>query len=261
MERTLRMAYDGTVVVVTGASTGLGRSIAVGAAREGARAVVINFASSGDEARETARLVAEAGAEAVLAQGDVGQLEDCRKVIAAAASYGRIDTLFNNAGVLRPLRPTDLDGETAEDFLVSFQVSVVGTFQMIQAGRTLLEASPRAAVVNTSSLSGVTGLSSSVAYAASKGALNTITKTLARRLAPKIRVNSLCPGFIDTPWFTKDGMDMDLEKMREHMRRITPLQTVGQSDDVAQGALFLGSPASRLTTGETLMADAGLHLG
>src|SRR5207302_9948109 len=120
------------------------------------------------QAQETARLVAEAGAEAILAKGDVGSAEDCRAVIAAAAPYGRIDALFNNAGVLRPLRPTGLDGESADDFLATYRVSVIGSFQMVQSGRKLLEASSRAAVVNTSSLAGVTGLSSSIAYAAAK---------------------------------------------------------------------------------------------
>lgn len=254
-------AFDDAVVLVTGASTGVGRSIALAVAREGARTVVINFASSLAEAEETARLVAELGAQAVLAKGDVASDEDCQAIVAAAEPYGRIDALFNNAGVIRPLRPAGFDGVSAADFLTTFGVCVIGSYQMVRAGRELLEASPRAAVVNTSSLAGVTGVSSSIAYAAAKGALNTVTKTMARALAPKIRVNSICPGFIDTPWFGKDGMDLDVDRIREQVRASSPLQRIAQSDEVAESALFLASPAARLITGETLLVDAGAHLG
>jgi NAD(P)-dependent dehydrogenase (short-subunit alcohol dehydrogenase family) len=253
-------SYDGAVVIVTGASTGLGRAIAIGAAREGARAVVINYASSADQARETAEQVEAAGAEAILARGDVANAEDCHSVVSSALPFARVDALFNNAGVLRPLQPTGIEGLTAEDFLDTYKVSVVGAFQMVQAGQKLLEASPRAAVVNTSSLAGVTGLSSSIAYAAAKGGLNTMTRSLARALAPKVRVNSICPGFIDTPWFTKDGMGLDVEQLRASVRANSPLQLVARGEDVAESALFLASPATRLITGETLVVDGGMHL-
>ncbi|MBW8754937.1 MAG: SDR family oxidoreductase [Sphingomonadales bacterium] len=252
-------SYDGAVVVVTGASTGLGRAIAVGAATRGARAVVINFASSAAEAEITAGLVREAGAEAVLAQGDVGQDEVCRAVAEAAAPYGRIDALFNNAGITRARPYGDLDALTGEDFLDIYRVNVVGPYQMIRAARALLEGSDRAAVVNTSSIAGVTGGGSSIAYSASKGALNTMTRSLAYALAPKIRVNTICPGFIESPWFDKLGMDA--AAMGEHIRQTNPLKVVSSPEDVAEGALFFGSRASRHTTGETLLIDAGLHLG
>lgn len=252
-------SYDGAIVVVTGASTGLGRAIAVGAAERGARAVVINFASSSAEAEVTAAQVREAGAEAVLAQGDVGDDAVCRAVAAAAAPYGRIDALFNNAGITRARPYGDLDALTAEDFLDIYRVNVVGPYQMTRAARALLEASDRAAVVNTSSIAGVTGGGSSIAYSASKGALNTMTRSLAYALAPRIRVNTICPGFIDSPWFDKLGMDT--AAMREQIGARNPLKTASTPEDVAEGALFFGSRASRHTTGETLLIDAGMHLG
>jgi NAD(P)-dependent dehydrogenase (short-subunit alcohol dehydrogenase family) len=247
------------VVVVTGASTGLGRAIATGAAELGARAVVINFASSVDEAEETARRVREAGAEAVLARGDVGQDEVCRAVVAAAAAYGRIDALFNNAGLTRAVQYDNLDGLSAEDFLDIYRVNVVGPYQMIRAARALLEASDIASVVNTSSVAGVTGGGSSIAYSASKGALNTMTKSLAMALAPKIRVNTICPGFIDSPWFDKLGIGT--AKLREHVAQTNPLKVASSPEDVAEGALFFGSRGARHITGETLLIDAGMHLG
>ncbi len=257
----MKRSYEAAVVVVTGASTGLGRAIAAGVADAGARAVVINFASSAGEAEETARLVREAGAEAMLVQGDVGQDDDCRRVAAAAAPYGRIDALFNNAGITRMADYKDLEALSAEDFLDIYRVNVVGPYQMIRAARALLEVSEHAAVVNTSSIAGVNGGGSSIAYSASKGALNTMTLSLARSLAPKIRVNTICPGFIDSPWFDKLSGAAGKDRLREHMRRTTPLQVVSSPEDIAEAALFFGSRAARHITGETLLIDGGLHLG
>ena len=113
----------------------------------------------------------------------------------------------------------------------------------------------------TSSIAGVTGIGSSVAYAASKGALNTMTLSLARALAPKIRVNAICPGFIDTRWFG-DAYDAEqLQKIRDNVVKSTPLQVASTAEDIADAALFLISDASRRITGETLLVDAGVHLG
>jgi len=254
--------FEDFVVVVTGASTGLGRAIAVETARQGAKVVVVNFARSSAEAEETARLVEAEGAKAVLAQGDVALDADCRKIAAAAEPFGRIDALFNNAGTTRFANHADLDAVSAQDFLDLYAVNVVGAYQMVRACRALLEAAPQpGAVVNTASIAGVTGIGSSVPYAASKGALITMTLSLARALAPKIRVNAICPGYIDTPWFGR-GMPSDrLERLREGVAASTPLKVASTAEDIAAAAVFLGSPASRHVTGEALMADAGTHLG
>jgi len=250
------------VVVVTGASTGLGRAIAVETAGRGARAVVINYARSAREAEETASLVEAQGAQAILAAGDVAQDADCRAIVEAAAPLGRIDALFNNAGVTTFARHDDMDAISAEDFLRLYSVNVVGAFQMIRAARPLLEQAPQpGAVVNTSSIAAVTGIGSSVPYAASKGALNTMTLSLARALAPKVRVNAICPGFIDTPWFGKGVGDAAAEKVRAGAAANTPLKAASKPEDIAAAAVFLASPASRHVTGETLMVDAGSHLG
>lgn len=254
----MRPAYENAVVLVTGASTGLGRAIACGAAQAGALAVIINFASNAAEADTTAELVRSTGAEAILARGDVGNDDDCRRIVLAAEAFGRIDTLFNNAGVSRS---APFDGFTADDFLEIYRVNVVGAYQMIRAARPLLAAAEAAAVVNTSSLAGITGNGSSLAYTASKGALNTMGKALARALAPGIRVNTICPGFIDTAWFDKHDPGGGTERLREYIRQATPLKATSQPEDVADAALFLGSRAARHITGETLIVDAGLHLG
>jgi NAD(P)-dependent dehydrogenase (short-subunit alcohol dehydrogenase family) len=126
--------FDGFTVVVTGASTGLGRAMAVETARRGAGLVVVNFARSAQEAEETAGLVEAEGAKAVLVQGDVAQDTDCRRIAETAAGSGRIDALFNNAGITK-FAPdhADLDAVDAEDFLRLYAVNVVGAFQMVRA--------------------------------------------------------------------------------------------------------------------------------
>jgi NAD(P)-dependent dehydrogenase (short-subunit alcohol dehydrogenase family) len=255
--------FDGWVVVVTGASTGLGRAIAVETAERGAAAVVINYASSRDEAEETARLVKALGSEGLVVQGDVAKDEDCARIAGEAARFGRIDALFNNAGVTKfANNHADLDAVTGEDFLRLYGVNVVGAYQMIRAARALLEAAPApGAVVNTASVAGVMGIGSSVPYAASKGALVTMTLSLARALAPKIRVNAVCPGFIDTPWFGRAMPADRLERMRQGVADSMPLKVASKAEDIAAAAVFLASPASRHITGEALMVDAGLHLG
>jgi len=254
--------FDGKVVVVTGASTGLGAALAVGAATRGAKAVIVNYARSAAEAEATAEAVRAAGAEAVLAQGDVSNDDDCRKIADAAAKFGRIDCLANNAGTTKQAqRHADMDALSREDFERIYAVNVIGPFQMIRAARPLLEASDRASVLMVSSIAGVTGIGSSVAYAASKGALNTMTLSLARALAPKIRINALCPGYIDTPWHQKGLAPEVVERMREGTRAMTPLQAASTAEDIADAGLFFLSDASRHVTGETLLVDAGLHLG
>ncbi|MDQ0462491.1 NAD(P)-dependent dehydrogenase (short-subunit alcohol dehydrogenase family) [Caulobacter ginsengisoli] len=255
--------FAGWTVVVTGASTGLGRAIAVETAQRGAALVVVNYASSADDAAETARQCEAAGAKAVLVQGDVGEDADCIRIAEAAAPSGRIDALFNNAGVTKfAPNHADLDAVTADDFMRLYRVNVIGAYQMVRACRSLLEAAPQpGAVVNTASIAGVTGIGSSVPYAASKGAMTTLTLSLARALAPRIRVNAICPGFIDTPWFGKGMPEASVDRLRAGAAAATPLKVASTAEDIAASAVFLGSTASRHITGETLLVDAGSHLG
>jgi NAD(P)-dependent dehydrogenase (short-subunit alcohol dehydrogenase family) len=253
---------DGFVVVVTGASTGLGRAIAVETAARGAAAVVVNYASNQAEAAETVRLVEAEGAKGVLAQGDVASDDDCRRIAEAATPFGHVDALFNNAGTTMFANHADMDAVSAADFQRIYAVNVVGAFQMVRAARTLLEAAPRpGAVVNTASIAGVMGNGSSVPYAASKGALITMTLSLARALAPKIRVNAICPGYIDTPWFGRGMSPERVARLREGAAASAPLKVASTAEDIAVAAVFFASPAARSVTGETLLADAGSHLG
>ena len=254
--------FQDYVVMVAGEATGLGRAMAVETASRGAKAVIVNYARNLADAEETAAQIRAHGAGAVLVQGDVADDADCRRIAAAAEPFGRIDALFNNAGTTKFANHADMEAVSGQDFLDLYAVNVVGAYQMVRACRSLLEAAPRpGAVVNTASIAGVVGIGSSVPYAASKGALNTMTLSLARALAPRIRVNAICPGFIDTPWFGKGLGEQAAEKVRANAAAATPLKAASTPEDIAAAAVFLAAPASRHVTGETLLVDAGSHLG
>jgi NAD(P)-dependent dehydrogenase (short-subunit alcohol dehydrogenase family) len=255
--------FDDMVVFVTGSATGLGAALALGAAQRGAKAVVLNCTKSLKEAEETADQVRTAGAAVTIAQGDVGDDAACRDIAAKAGAFGRIDAMANNAGITKHApNHAQLDALTDEDFLRLYRINVVGPFQMVRACQSLMQAAVKpASVLMVSSIAGVTGIGSSVAYAATKGALNTMTLSLARALAPQIRVNALCPGFIDTRWFTDAYGEETTARIRANVESTTPLTVASKPEDIADAGLFLMSPMSRHITGETLMVDAGLHLG
>src|ERR1700744_1176770 len=262
--RKMRMSKDGLCAIVTGSASGLGAATAAILAKSGAR-IVVNYSSSQKEAEQTADLCRCAGGEVVVVQGDVARDEDCRRIVAAAAPWGRLDVLINNAGTTKHVPHGKLDGLSSEDFQRLFGVNTIGPFQMIRAARSLLEAGANASgrassVVNVSSVAGISGIGSSVAYAASKGALNTITLSLARALAPLIRVNAVCPGYIDTPWFTKGRGVEVAAKVRDAVVAKVPLKRASTAEDVADVVCFLALPQSGNMTGEILRVDAGAHL-
>ena len=258
------MSWDGLCAIVTGSASGLGAATASILAKGGWR-VVINYSSSQKEAEQTADLCRSAGAEVVVVQGDVSRDEDCRRIVAAAAPWGRLDALVNNAGTTKHVPHDNLDGLSAEDFQRLFAVNTIGPFQMVRAARSLLEAGAKvsgraSSVVNVSSVAGISGIGSSVAYAASKGALNTITLSLARALAPLIRVNAVCPGYIDTPWFTKGRGVEGAAKVRDAVVAKVPLKRASSAEDVAGVVCFLATPQSSNMSGEVVRIDAGAHL-
>ena len=260
------MSLEGLVMLVTGSSSGLGAATARQLARGGAR-VIVNYSSSKKEAEETADLCRKAGAEVVVVQGNVASDDDCKKIVAAASKWGHINGLVNNAGTTKHVPDhSKLDELSADDFQRIYGVNVVGTFQMVRAARPLLEAGAKAAghnsaVVNIASVAGINGGGSSVAYAASKGALITMTKSLGRALAPSIRVNAVCPGYIDTPWFSKGRGQEAADKLREQVKGRVPLKLASKPEDIAEAVVFLVSPASGHMSGEAVRMDAGMHLG
>src|SRR3954471_13969726 len=258
------MSKDGLCAIVTGSASGLGAATAAILAKGGGK-IIVNYSNSKKEAEETADLCLKAGAEVVVVQGDVSRDEDCRKIAAAANGWGRLDILVNNAGTTKHVAHHDLEGLSAEDFQRIYAVNTIGPFQMIRAARGLLEAAAKtsgraSSVVNVSSVAGISGVGSSIAYAASKGALNTITQSLARALAPLIRVNTVCPGYIDTPWFTKGRGEAGAKQVRDSNVARSPLKAASTADDIAQLVCFLAMPQSGHMTGKLVRIDAGVHL-
>lgn len=259
------MISESLRAIVTGAASGLGAAIARGLAGAGAK-LVLNYGSNSEGAEAVATACRASGAEAVTVQGDVSVDGDCRRIVDAAQGWGGLDILINNAGVTRHVDHANLDGLDAADFQRIFAVNSIGPYQMIRAARPLLEAAARergraSAVVNISSIAGLSGIGSSVAYVASKGALNAMTLSLSRALAPAIRVNAVCPGYIDTEWFVNGRGAEAAAKVREMVKAKVPLRLASSAEDVAQLVCFLARPQSGHMTGELVRIDAGMHLG
>jgi 3-oxoacyl-[acyl-carrier protein] reductase len=242
------------VAIVTGSSSGIGAACALELAKRG-WSVVVNYSKSAAEAQE---VVAQCK-DAVAVQADVGEDADCRRLAQAALDkWGRIDALVNNAGTTKFVKHADLDGLSAEDFLRIYRLNVVGPFQMTRACATALKAA-KGAVVNVSSVASLLGTGSSVAYGASKAALNAMSLSLARTLAPEVRVNVVAPGYVDTPW--QHAM-LGTDKARaaaERYASFVPLKDYARPADVADAVAWLIEGA-RLVTGEVLYIDAGLHI-
>ncbi len=254
------MDIKGGVTIVTGSATGVGAACAKLLASKGCN-VVINYTKSETEARETQRECEAAGVETLLCQADVSNGADCRRMAAAAIEkWGRIDGLINNAGTTQFVNHANLEGLTADDFHRIYAVNVIGPYQMTRAVAEQMKAQGRGAVVNVSSIAGVMGVGSSIAYTASKGALNTMTLSLARALGPEIRVNTICPGFIQGRWLRGGMGDDAYEAAKAAQERSTPLRKAGTPEDMAQAAVWFVEGAD-LITGEILIVDAGSHLG
>ena len=199
------MDVKGKVAIVTGSSwtRGVGGETARLLASRGCN-VVVNFAGNKAGAEETVSACVADGVESFFVKADVSNDVDCRRLVASAIDrWGQIDILVNNAAITRPIPEQDLDALDAAEFHRIYSVNLVGNFQMTRAAAPYLKATGDAAVVNIASIGGLIGGGSSIAYAASKGALNTLTLSFARVLAPEVRVNAICPAGLLGNWTRK----------------------------------------------------------
>lgn len=254
------MALSEKVAIVTGGGTGLGAAVSLGLAERGAR-VVVNYARSAEAAEQTVEACRAMGADAIAVQADVTEMEACRAMVeAAVAMWGRVDVLVNNAGRTTFAAADDLDALSDTDFLEIYRTNVLGAHHMIRACAPHMRKAGAGAVVNVSSIAGLTGVGSSIAYACSKGALNTLTLSLARALGPEIRVNAVCPGFIATRWFSGPLGEEGLQRIIAAQEAQTPLRRAGTPEDIAKSVIFLADEGAEHITGVTLVSDAGLHL-
>ena len=253
------MSDAGKVAIVTGSATGLGAAVAEDLAQKGVK-VVVNYSKSASEAEETAERIRAAGGAVHVAKANVSEDADCRALVKAAENaFGRVDILVNNAGTTKFADHADLDALEAEDFLNLYKVNVIGAYQMTRAAAPLMRTAGMGAVVNVASIAGLTGIGSSIAYAASKGAMITMTKSLARSLAPEVRVNAVCPGFIGTRWFKDKLGDNGFKDMVAVIEEKLPLNQAGTPELVSDAVVFFCLDGARHITGETLLSDGG-HL-
>lgn len=247
------------VCVVTGSSSGIGAATVRRYAAEGWD-VVLNHRDSATAAEAVAADCRARGAQALVVQADVADDAACRRLAAEVdAAFGRCDVLVNNAGTTTFVPLHDLDGLQAADFHRIYDVNVIGAFQTTRALLPLLRGHPGAGVVNVSSIASMMGRGSSLAYAASKGALNAMTIALARALGPAVRVNAIAPGLVETPWLQQGlGAERYAASVQGYKARAV-LDAVIAPEDVADAAWWLGAGAAK-TTGEVLLLDAGLRL-
>jgi 3-oxoacyl-[acyl-carrier protein] reductase len=233
------------VAIVTGGTSGIGEATAKELARRGWQVAAM------------AR--GKAHPEIFTVQGDVAQDGDCRRAAKQVLDkWGRIDALVNNAGTTKMVPHPDLEGLSAEDFERIYRLNVIGPFQMVRACAAALK-SAQGAVVNVSSVASVLGTGSSVAYAASKAALETMSFSLARSLAPEVRVNVVAPGHTRTPWHEAARGAAGAAEVEKRYSAIAPLRAVSEAEDVADAIVWLIEGARRVT-GEIIYVDGGMHI-
>jgi len=248
---TAVMSLAGKTALITGGGTGIGRAIALALASSGAD-VAVNYSRSRADAEATVEAIRKGGRRALAVEANISQEDEVEAMIRRAVQdLGRLDILVNNAGTTRFIPPTDLDAATSEIWDEIFAVNVKGTFFCTRAAVRVMG---EGHIINIGSISGVTGSGSSIPYAASKGAIHTMTKSFARALAPRIAVNAIAPGLIDTRWHA--GRDAQ----RQRIVAALPAKRIGRPEDIAHIALCIAT-AGNFMTGQIIVADGGELLG
>ncbi len=229
----------------------MGRATAELLAREGAK-VVVNYSRSKEHTEETVAAIRAGGGTAIAVAGDVSNNDDAVRLIATCISeFGRLDYLVNNAGWTQRVPQARMEALTDEIWDRTFDINLRGVFYCTRAAVAFLKQQEGAAIVNVSSVAAITGVASSMAYAAAKAGVLTLTKSLARTLAPAIRVNCVLPGLVKT------GFGGYVEPLFEDMAKNTPLGRIATVEDVAEAVLFLLAVA-KSTTGDALYVDGGI---
>ncbi len=253
------MQVEGSAALITGGGTGVGRETTLALARLGC-SVVVNYSRSREDAEKTAAEATALGARAIAVQGDVASDADCRRLVdTAVREFGSLQVLVNSAGTTSFIPGPDLEQVTDEVWDTIMAVNVRGLFQAVRAARGAIEAAGGGEIVNLSSAAGLSGQGSSIPYAASKGAVNTLTVGLARVLAPRIRVNAIAPGAITGRWL-KAGWGDNYDAIMQAVGQRTPLGRASDPIDVAEAVVGVIT-GSDMITGQVLVCDGGMLIG
>ncbi len=252
------MELKGTVAIVTGGGTGIGRAVALRLAKAGARAVVVNYSRSAEEAKVTSAELDGLGVQGIAHQADVAEEGDVKAMVNETVErFGRIDVLVNNAGTTHFIPHPDLDALTDEVWNDILSVNLKGTFYCCRAAAPELR-KRKGAIVNVASVAAHRATGSSIAYAVSKAGVIQLTRALALALAPEVRVNSVSPGLVSTRWFRQRFGDEAAEAQEESFATTTPTQSIATPDQVAQAVMaFIDND---ILTGQDLVVDGGKNI-
>lgn len=219
---------ENKVALVTGGATGVGRAVCIRLAQEGA-SVILNYYHSEREALEAVKLIESKGGNVIALRADVAEEPAvCKMILEAEQKYGAIHYLINNAGITEQIELSDLDRVTDEVWERLFAVNVKGMFYCSRAVAPIMRRLKDCAILNMGSIAGITGSGSSLPYAASKAAVHCLTKSLARALAPDIRVNCIAPAAISTRWWSGE------EDKMYRLSGSLPLQRISTPEDIAE---------------------------
>lgn len=236
-------------IIITGAGTGIGKATALKLANEGAK-VVIHYYESACDAEEVVRKIREQGGEAFSFKANVANEEEVIKMVAKTVEvYGAVDGLVNNASITAHISMNDLDSVTDQVWNKLFDVNVKGMFYCIKAVVPHMKQQGSGVIINMGSVAGVTGIGSSIPYAATKSAIHTMTRSLAIALAPEIRVNAIAPGAVDTKWWNGN------EEKMYHLAGKLPLKRISTPEDIAESIVF--QMIQNSITGQTFIVDNG----
>lgn len=244
---------QGKCAVITGASRGIGRQIALKYAKEGAN-IVLNYRNSETEALQLKEELDKLGSNTLIIKANVSNFEEAERLIKEAKEvFGRVDILVNNAGVTKDSLIMRMK---EEDFDSVIEVNLKGAFNCLKAVTPIMIRQKEGKIINMSSVVGVIGNAGQVNYCASKAGLIGMTKSLAREIGGKnINVNAIAPGFIDT-----DMTKVLSEDQKKNIMAQVPLKRLGQSEDIANLALFLASEQSNYITGQVIHVDGGMAM-
>ena len=245
------MLLDGKVALVTGASRGIGRAVAIALAKAGAL-VAVNYAGNVKAAEEVQQIITQAGGKAILVQGDVAQAEVVDEMMKTVMDeFGRIDILVNNAGITRDgllMRMKECDWDAVID------TNLKGIFHCTKAAAKHMMKARSGRIINMTSVVGLIGNAGQTNYAAAKAGVTGFSKSVAKELASRgITVNMVAPGFIDT-----DMTAVLPEKVREEMVKGIPLGRMGTPEEVAEAVLFLAAEQASYITGQIINLDGGM---